>query len=159
MFKLIGTDGREYGPVSAEVVRQWLAAGRANGETLACADGNAGWQALRQLPEFAADFNAPPVLPRPVVAVDSGLGKLIPYRNVPALVAYYCGVFAVIPGLGLVLGWVALGFGIAGVRAARRNPGAGGKVHAWVGIVLGGLCAIGNLLLFALPVYLAASRR
>ena len=160
MFTILGSDGKEYGPVSTEVIRQWLTGGRVNGDTRVRPAGSEAWITLRQVPEFTADFNAPPPLPTapPVVAADSGLSKVIPYRNSMALAAYYCGVFSLIPIFGLVLGLVAFGFGVAGLRAVKRNPLIGGKVHAWVGIVLGGLCALGNVLLIAMPFYLATRR-
>jgi hypothetical protein len=155
MFRIIGGDGREYGPVTADQLRQWLTEGRLNGETPARREADAGWLTLRQLPELASFFQAPPPLPStPPPPLDSSLGKIIPYRNGPALAAYYCGIFALIPLLGLVLGIVAYGFGLVGLRNARRQPAVGGKVHAWVGIVLGGLCFLGNVLLLLLPAFL-----
>jgi hypothetical protein len=66
------------------------------------------------------------------------LGGLIP-RNRDALISYYCGIFALIPCVGIVLGAVAVVFGIMGLKAAAREPYRKGKVHAWVGIVCGGL--------------------
>jgi hypothetical protein len=41
MFKIIGADGRQYGPVSTETIREWIAHGRANAETMAQAEGAA----------------------------------------------------------------------------------------------------------------------
>ena len=41
-------------------------------------------------------------------------GGLIPYKNGMALASYYCGVFGLIPALGLVLGILAVIFGIVG---------------------------------------------
>jgi len=35
MYTLLGSDNQQYGPVSEEDVRQWIQAGRANGQTLA----------------------------------------------------------------------------------------------------------------------------
>ena len=61
----------------------------------------------------------------------------IPYRNPKALAAYYCGFFALIPGIGFVLGPLAIGLGILGVRYASANPNAKGAAHAITGIVLG----------------------
>ncbi len=72
------------------------------------------------------------------------LGGLIP-RNSDALIAYYCGVFSIIPCLGTILGPIALIYGIRGVKLANREPHRKGKVHAWVGIVAGGLCGLLNL--------------
>ncbi len=63
-------------------------------------------------------------------------GGLIPYKNGMALAAYYCGVFSLIPFLGLILGPIAFVLGILGLRYAGRHPKARGQVHAIVGIGL-----------------------
>jgi hypothetical protein len=61
----------------------------------------------------------------------------IPYENPRSLAAYYISIFALIPGIGFVLGPVAIWLGIAGVRHASANPQAKGMVHAITAIVLG----------------------
>lgn len=53
MYKVIGADGKEYGPVSAEQLRQWIAEGRANAQTQAQLAGSTEWKPLGQWPEFA----------------------------------------------------------------------------------------------------------
>ncbi len=60
MYRIIGTDGQQYGPVSAEQIRRWLAENRANAQTLAQAEGSQDWKPLIAYPEFSADFKAPP---------------------------------------------------------------------------------------------------
>lgn len=81
-----------------------------------------------------------PSRPAPVVVASDGtLGGLIPYKNGPALAAYYLGVFSAIPLLGMPLGIAGLILGILGLRRAREHPEAKGKAHAWVGIIAGGL--------------------
>ncbi len=62
MFKIIGADGRQYGPVSADQLRQWIAQGRANAQSLVQAEGSAEWKPLGQYPEFAAS-TPPPLAP------------------------------------------------------------------------------------------------
>jgi uncharacterized RDD family membrane protein YckC len=62
MFKIIGGDGQEYGPVSLQQLRSWIAAGRANMETQAKVAGSDEWQRLGDLPEFSEEI-APPPLP------------------------------------------------------------------------------------------------
>jgi hypothetical protein len=52
MYTIIGGDGREYGPVSTEQVRQWMAGGRANGQTRAKLFGTEEWKTLHDFPEF-----------------------------------------------------------------------------------------------------------
>lgn len=53
MYRIIGADGREYGPVTAEQLRQWIRDGRATAQTKAQAEGSAGWKTLSAIPEFA----------------------------------------------------------------------------------------------------------
>ena len=60
MFTIIGADGREYGPVSADQVKAWVAAGRANGQTKAKLEGLADWKTLADHPEFAGLFGVQP---------------------------------------------------------------------------------------------------
>ena len=91
-----------------------------------------------------ADLHAAPP-PRPVVVEEDGLGGLIPYKNTPALVGYYLGVFSLIPCLGLPLGIVAFVCGLFGLKRAREHPESKGKVHAWVAIGLGLFCTLANI--------------
>lgn len=53
MFKMIGGDGREYGPVTADQLRLWILDHRANGQTMVQPAGSTGWVPLGSLPEFA----------------------------------------------------------------------------------------------------------
>ena len=64
MYKILGADGRQYGPVNADQLRRWIAEGRANAYTQALAEGAADWKPLGALPEFAALFQmaAPPAI-------------------------------------------------------------------------------------------------
>src|SRR5438309_682390 len=67
MYKIIGNDGKEYGPVSADQVREWSGLGRCSAPTVARAEGGKSWQPLSKVPEFAAALanaipNPPPVL-------------------------------------------------------------------------------------------------
>ncbi|OGS57992.1 MAG: hypothetical protein A3J79_09540 [Elusimicrobia bacterium RIFOXYB2_FULL_62_6] len=89
--------------------------------------------------------------PRPARTVkeDNTLGGLIPLNNKKALLAYYFGIFSLIPCLGIPLGVAALVLGLKGLAFADANPEAKGKGHAWTGIILGGGCALVNLLVLA----------
>ncbi|MGH8025003.1 MAG: GYF domain-containing protein, partial [Limisphaerales bacterium] len=63
MYKIIGTDGRQYGPVGVEQIRAWLAQNRVNAHTLAQSEGSTEWKPLISFPELAHDFNiAPPLV-------------------------------------------------------------------------------------------------
>jgi len=58
MYKIIGADHKQYGPISADQIRQWISEGRLNGQTQACAEGSEEWKPLSAFPEFG--FTASP---------------------------------------------------------------------------------------------------
>jgi hypothetical protein len=53
MYKIIGGDRKEYGPVSAEDLRRWIAEGRLNAQSSIQSEGSAEWKPLSTFPEFA----------------------------------------------------------------------------------------------------------
>lgn len=55
---MIGGDGREYGPVTADQLREWIAEQRLNGATVVQPEGSTEWLSLSALPEFAAALAA-----------------------------------------------------------------------------------------------------
>lgn len=63
MYKIIGADGREYGPVSADQLRQWITEGRVSADTQVLPEGGAGWKPLREMPEFTTATGIPAILP------------------------------------------------------------------------------------------------
>jgi predicted Zn finger-like uncharacterized protein len=75
---------------------------------------------------------------------EEAVSTIIPYKNGRALIAYYLGIFSLIPCAGLLLGPAALLLGILGLRYVNANPTAKGTGHAIAGIVLGGLTTLGN---------------
>jgi hypothetical protein len=67
-------------------------------------------------------------------------GGVIPYKNMPALLAYYLGIASLICCLvAIPIGIVPVVLGIVGLQKRAANPAIKGSVHAWIGIVLGGL--------------------
>ena len=81
---------------------------------------------------------------------------VFPHRNPLALAAYYLGLFALIPDLGIVLGPIAVALGAGGLRRVRRDPAVQGRGHAWAGLLTGatGLVVWGGQALgwWALPI-------
>ena len=134
-YKIKGTGGAEYGPVSTEELQHWIAQNRSTRESLVEVDGSGEWVPLATLPEFHDAFAAPPA-PAPASAEGEGGGStVIPYKNAPALIAYYVGVFCIIcPPL---LCFPAIILGVIGLRRVKENPEIKGTVHAWIGILSG----------------------
>jgi GYF domain 2 len=54
MYKIIGADQKEYGPITAEQIQQWIRDGRVNAQTQARLEPGGNWQPLSAFPEFAA---------------------------------------------------------------------------------------------------------
>lgn len=54
MFTLIGADGKEYGPVTADQLREWMAQNRVTLDMKVRREGTTEWQRLGDQPEFAA---------------------------------------------------------------------------------------------------------
>jgi hypothetical protein len=65
-YTVIGGDRKEYGLVSAEDMRKWIAEGRLNAHTLAKAEGDAEFRPLGGFPEFVAALASAAVGPTPV---------------------------------------------------------------------------------------------
>jgi hypothetical protein len=82
MYKIIGADHKEYGPITAEQLRQWIAQGRVNGATAVLPEGSTEWTTVAELPDFAdvlatAPVIAPPTPPgvTPVIPPETVLGR------------------------------------------------------------------------------------
>lgn len=82
----------------------------------------------------------PPIAPEDIERVNPTptlIDHVIPGRNIPALLSWYFGVFALLPVLGIPLGVVAVVLGIIGFFKARNPEVRVGTLHACLGIVLG----------------------
>ena len=86
-YKIKGTDGNEYGPVSTEELQQWIAQNRCTRETLVQVDESGEWVPMVTLPDFQSAFSAP-TSPASTPKGDDGVSTMIPYKNTSALIAY-----------------------------------------------------------------------
>ena len=66
-------------------------------------------------------------------------GGVIPYKNPHALIAYYLGILALLPLIGVPFGVASIILGFMGLSRRKKNPVIKGSVHAWIGIVFGSL--------------------
>lgn len=62
-YKVMGEDGHEYGPVSAEQICKWISEQRLERKSPVKPSDSPDWVFLESRPEFAAAFQPPP--PRP----------------------------------------------------------------------------------------------
>src|SRR6266850_1309191 len=73
MYKIIGGDQKQYGPVSTDEVRAWIAEGRLSAQSLAWAEGDADWKPLGAFPEFADALRAKAAPQFPQAALPPGM--------------------------------------------------------------------------------------
>jgi TM2 domain-containing membrane protein YozV len=101
MYRIIGVDGRQYGPVSAEEIRRWITESRVSRQTLAQTEGAPEWKPLELLAEFAGDWRTvPPQIPPPATVGSRAAAKI------PAGVC------------GILLGWLGVHKFILGYTGA-----------------------------------------
>src|SRR5690349_14203230 len=76
MYKIIGADGKEYGPIPADVVRKWIAEGRANAQTKILPEGATDWVTVAQIPELSTTIPAiTPTVPAYTPTTSGGGGS------------------------------------------------------------------------------------
>lgn len=76
-YRVIGGDQKEYGPVSEEELRRWIAEGRLSAQSRISTDPATGWRPLSEFPEFAEALRTqvggavpPPGEPMPPVSAE-----------------------------------------------------------------------------------------
>jgi len=133
MYKIIGADGKEYGPVSADQMRQWLNEGRVNKETRVLAADSTDWKPLGEVPELVS------VLP-PLQSLTTPPGFApqveVPNYLVQAILVTLCcclpvGIPAIIYASQVKTKLAAGDF--AGAQASSKNA----KLWCWIGFGLG----------------------
>lgn len=127
MYKIIGADGKEYGPITADDVRRWIAERRLNSQSLVQVAGDTGWKPLSFFPEFSTDVaGAPPAVATASPAANNMAVASLVTGIVSIACCSGCGIFSI---LGVIFGCVAL-------SQIKHNPSEGGKTLAIAGIVL-----------------------
>jgi hypothetical protein len=138
MYKIIGADGREYGPATAGQLRQWMAEGRANAQTPTLAPGAPEWKSLGALPEFAGYF-APPIPPAigPLKPGTSTAGQL-PKTNSFATAGLVFGILSLTSFCcccGCPFNILGLVFSLIGLSQINRHP----ELYEGRGLAIAGL--------------------
>jgi len=129
MYKIVGVDGQQYGPASAEEIRRWIADKRANAQTLVQMEGAQEWKPLGSFSEFASELKSvPPPIAPPPTAVASRASNKIP--------AGICGIL--LGSLGIhkfILGYT--GAGLVMLLATVLTCGIAGVVMHLIGLIEG----------------------
>ena len=143
MYRIIGADGREYGPVTAGQLQQWIVEGRANAQTQTLAPGAPEWKPLGRLPEFAGQFAPlkPPVIgPLPGVAAPERPRKTSPF----ALAGLICGILSLVCCCGCPFNILGVVFSLVGLSQVNRHP----ELYDGRGLAVAGLVLSAASLIF-----------
>jgi hypothetical protein len=138
MYKIIGADLKEYGPVSAGQLRQWIAEGRVNGQTKVQPEGAAEWKTVGELPEFADALPKAPAAgtPTPIAPIKPLAPK--PVNSQMAIWAFITGIASFVCCCGwFILAPLAIVLGIVALSQLKHQPGMTGRGFAIAGLVLG----------------------
>ena len=142
MYKIIGGDGREYGPVSLDQMRQWIAEGRVNAQTQAQAEGGSEWKPLSSFPEIAEalGLTAPPVqVPPPRISVPPSPEPASADIRSYLVAAILCTLFCCLP-TGIVTIVYAAQVGSkrsAGDLVGAQDASKSAKLWCWISFGLG----------------------
>ncbi len=149
MYKIIGADGKEYGPISAELMRQWIAEGRVNAQTKVMLEGGTEWKVLADFPEFIPTMPGTPAGPPPLMAMPGVGAASLGQVNGPAIALMITAI------LGILLQTAVLICRIAGtsVMASRQDippylaalSGGPGIALGVIAILIGVVILIGAL--------------
>lgn len=136
MYKIIGGDGKEYGPVPVEQLQQWLTEGRVNGATRAQLEGTTEWKTLAEY-GITGSAPVPPNIPPTVI-----MRPNVPNYLVQSILVTLCccmpfGIPAIIFA-AQVNGKLTAG-DVAGAQEASRKA----KLWCWIGFGLG---LLGNII-------------
>jgi len=133
MYRIIGTDGKTYGPVALAQVRLWIVQGRADSRTPVYVDGASDWTFLGLLPELAGDFaGTPPSIGviRPVATAARGTNGFATAGLICGLLSWTCCCCVPFNLLGLVFSIIAL------LQISSQAEPQEGRTSAIVGLVL-----------------------
>ena len=153
MYKIIGADQKQYGPVSADEMRQWIAEGRVNAQTLIQAEGQADWHPLSSFPEFATVAQP---LPSGVPLTAMPAGNAPSLISGPATGLMVVGILCALGSLwGVVANLLGIGMGAAGAAPRGNMPP---QVTQYIQMMSGGAGLVINFVALALAgLYIFAS--
>ena len=140
MYKIIGNDGKTYGPVTAEKLREWITQSRVESRTSVLPEGATEWTFVGLLPEFSGNFSSPPPVATPpkISARPATRGT-----NGFATAGFVCGLISIVCCCGCPFNILGLIFSIIAMVQINKQVE---KQDGW-GLAFAGLmCSAVSLL-------------
>ncbi len=178
MYTIVGGNQQPYGPVEADLIRAWVAEGRANANTIAKA-GDGAWKPLRTFPEFADLFPnvasitagpaAPPTLdtatPPPFggtpTSAAPSFNQGLPQMHTLSVVGLVCSCLGLLPCCCLPFSLVGLICSVIGYKQldkAREGEFSTSKSLPLIGIWVGAAGLLLGTVLVVMKVVFGAFR-
>ncbi|HEX4350067.1 MAG TPA: DUF4190 domain-containing protein, partial [Verrucomicrobiae bacterium] len=131
-YTIIGGDGKEYGPVPAGELQNWVMQGRAGPQTKVRAEGTTEWMLLSAVPEFGdLPKKTPPPMPiHPPPPASKMSAMAVASLVLGILGVLTCGGTAL---FGLILGIIAM------VKVGNSRGELRGKGLALAGVIMSGV--------------------
>lgn len=159
MYKILGADGKEYGPITAEQFRQWLSEGRINAQTKVQPEGATEWRPVAEIPELATYLpigSAPPPM-SPLNRAATPAGDMVRGPAICTLILSGLNILASLAGIV----WLALQHklpALAGMPEQnlelQRNIAMFISIPAnIVGLCLAAICVLGGVQMLKLRSY------
>jgi hypothetical protein len=159
MYKIIGADGKEYGPVTVEQLKDWLAQRRLYAQTRVQAVGSTEWKPAGEIPELAFLFAPAASAPAPSAPPILNAPKPSAPRNGLAIVSFILGLSSFVLCLSAITGVPAIICGHIARRRTVQSPGQyGGAGFAKAGIILGYMSIVFSAVIIAMVLHAPSSR-
>src|SRR5882672_7897065 len=148
MYKITGSDGKEYGPITLDQLQQWIAQGRVNAQTRVQEPGSTDWKMASEFPELRWAFGStgippaspPPLPPSQIAAQAKGL----------AIASFVLGLTSIVLCLGVLTGIPTVICGHIAHNRSRHLPAQyGGAGLAIAGLVMGYVSLLAILMVVA----------
>lgn len=157
MYRVLGADQKEYGPVSDEQIRQWIAERRLNAQSLVMGESAVAWKPLSTYPEFASLLSAqmPASVSQPnLPPAGPSFGQVPQTTNTFAMVGMIMGIVSLFSSCccsGLPFNVLGLVFSILGLNQIKsRHLAEKGKEMAIAGIILSALSILLGIIIMIL---------
>jgi len=155
-FRIVGGDGREYGPVDLAALQQWAREGRLVRDSRVWDSRTSAWLRASDVAELAAIFGAaaqpatPPAIPAPLTPPPAAprTNMLAIWSLVLSLLGLCCGFT---PIAGIICGIIAL--------SQIKTSGEEGRGMAIAGIIVGVVMLVLSVLALLLWLMFAATTR
>jgi len=158
MYKIVGADGKEYGPVAVDQLKQWITEGRLNLQSKVLPEGSTEWKTVAQVPELAEAVPITAQTTAPIDPLAGGAQQINPL----AMTGFILGLVSVSIGLcccyGLPFNIAGIIFSAIGLAQIKKSPHRyKGRGFALAGLITSILSILLGVVLLALGFALSYS--